>query len=128
MGQQFVIHPNQFVLGETLEFVKLPSDMMAYVVTRSTWGRTGLIVATAVGIQPNFRGVITLELRNLGDVPLNLYPGTKILQLFFHTVTPPAPPARRTYTDAFETGPPKVSFDEQINQYANLKEFPFLTR
>ena len=59
---------------------------MAYVMGRSTWGRLGLIVATAVGIQPSFAGSLTLELRNLGEAPLSLYPGQAIAQLFFHTV------------------------------------------
>jgi len=56
------------------------------VLGRSTWGRLGLIVATAVGIQPNFAGTLTLELRNLGEAPLSLYPGQIIAQLFFHEV------------------------------------------
>jgi dCTP deaminase len=60
---------------------------MAYVLGRSTWGRLGLIVATAVGIQPNFAGTLTLELRNLGETPLSLYPGQIIAQLFFHEIS-----------------------------------------
>jgi dCTP deaminase len=59
---------------------------MAYVVGRSTWGRLGLIVATAIGIHPSFAGSLTFELRNLGETPLTLYPGQTIAQLFFHTV------------------------------------------
>ena len=50
------------------------------------WGRLGVVVATAIGIQPGFRGIITLELGNLGDVPLILRPGRTIAQIFFHTV------------------------------------------
>jgi len=85
-GAQIVIHPHQFVLAQTLEYIRLPSDVMAYVVGRSTWGRLGLIVATAVGIHPCFAGSLTLELRNLGETPLTLLPGQTIAQLFFHTV------------------------------------------
>jgi len=59
---------------------------MAYVAGRSTWGRLGLIVATAVGVHPGFAGNLTLELRNLGETPLTLYPGQTIAQLFFHLV------------------------------------------
>src|SRR5258708_30166625 len=62
---------------------------MAYVLGRSTWVRLGLIVATAVGIHPNFAGTLTLELRNLGEAPLSLYPGQIIAQLFFHEVQEP---------------------------------------
>lgn len=85
-GSCLVIHPHQFMLAQTLEYIRLPSDLMAYVVGRSTWGRLGLIVATAVGIHPNFAGSLTLELRNLGETPLTLYPGQTIAQLFFHYV------------------------------------------
>lgn len=86
IGDNFVLHPNHFVLGETLEYVRLPADIGAYVVTRSSWGRHGLVIATAVGIHPSYFGIITLELRNLADIPLRLYPGKSVLQLFFHTV------------------------------------------
>src|SRR5262249_3057734 len=83
-GQRIIIHPHQFILAATLEYIRLPMDVMAYVIGRSTWGRLGLIVATAVGIQPGFAGTLTLELRNLGEAPLSLFPGQIIAQLFFH--------------------------------------------
>lgn len=89
LGSKVVIHPHQFMLAQTLEYLRLPIDLMAYVVGRSTWGRAGLIVATAVGIHPLFSGHLTLELRNLGETPLALYPGQTIAQLFFHQVIGP---------------------------------------
>ena len=89
LGAKVVIHPHQFMLAQTLEYLRLPVDLMAYVVGRSTWGRAGLIVATAVGIHPLFAGHLTLELRNLGETPLALYPGQTIGQLFFHQVIGP---------------------------------------
>lgn len=82
----FVLHPNQFALGATLEYVSFPSDLSGYVVTRSSWGRLGLITATAIGIHPGFKGVITLELRNVGEVPIYLRPGLTLVQVFFHMV------------------------------------------
>lgn len=85
-GKSIIIHPHQFMLAQTLEYLRFPPDLMAYVVGRSTWGRLGLIVATAVGIHPNFAGNLTLELRNLGETPLTLFPGQTIGQLFVHTV------------------------------------------
>lgn len=93
LGKHLVIHPHQFILATTLEYLRLPDDLMAYVIGRSTWGRLGLIVATAVGIQPRFAGALTLELRNLGETPIALYPGQVIAQLFFHRVEMPAMPA-----------------------------------
>src|SRR5689334_19167489 len=60
-GEALIIHPHQFVLARTLEFVRLPQDLSAYVIGRSSWGRRGLIVATAVVVHPGFAGPITLE-------------------------------------------------------------------
>ncbi len=85
-GVEFVIHPKSFVLGVTLEWVRLPSDKAAYVVGRSSWGRHGLIIATATGVHPGFTGCITLELSNVGEVPIVVKPGTTICQLFIHEV------------------------------------------
>src|SRR5258707_850739 len=50
LGGSLIIHPHQFILAATLEYIRLPSDLMSYVIGRSTWGRLGLIVSTAVGI------------------------------------------------------------------------------
>jgi len=85
-GVEFVIHPKAFVLGVTLEWLRLPSDKAAYVVGRSSWGRHGLIIATATGVHPGFTGCVTLELSNVGEVPIIVKPGTTICQLFIHEV------------------------------------------
>ena len=86
IGRHFVLDANQFALGGTMEYLKLPPDLSGYLIGKSSWGRLGLIVATAVGIHPNYRGIITLELRNMGEVPFYLYPGIRIAQIFFHTI------------------------------------------
>jgi len=86
LGEKIFLHPNEFVLGTTLEYIKLPSDIMGYITTRSTFGRLGLIIATAISIHPNYAGVITLELKNIGEVPIPLYPGLRIAQIIFHFV------------------------------------------
>lgn len=86
IGDFLVLHPRQFVLGNTLEWIHLPSDLAAYVVGRSSWGREGLVIATATGVHPGYSGILTLELTNLGEIPLKLYPGIVIAQLFVHTV------------------------------------------
>ncbi|MEA2338272.1 MAG: dCTP deaminase [Thermoanaerobaculia bacterium] len=78
------VHPNQFVLGATLEFVGLPDDVSCYVIGRSSLGRTGLVIATATAVAPGYRGCITLEIVNIGEVPLPIYPGMRIAQLVFH--------------------------------------------
>jgi dCTP deaminase len=81
LADRFVIHPGQFVLGCTLEFIQLPANLAGQVVSRSSWGRLGLLVATAVAVQPGFKGVLTLELVNTGNIPIVLRPGVRVAQL-----------------------------------------------
>jgi dCTP deaminase len=90
-GDELWLHPRHFVLAATLEFIGLPDDMSAYLVGRSSWGRLGLIVATAVYVHPTFRGCLTLELVNEGDSPICLIPGSRIAQLAIHRLASPAP-------------------------------------
>ena len=85
--EEFVLHPNQLIIGSTLEYVCLPPRLMCYVVGKSTWGRMGLIIATATKVDPGFKGCITLEMINQGEVPVILYPGIPIAQLVFHETT-----------------------------------------
>jgi dCTP deaminase len=85
-GSRFILHPQSFVLGVTLEWMRLPSNLAGYVVGRSSWGRRGLIIATAAGVHPGFTGCLTLELTNVGEIPIAIKPGMTICQLFLHTV------------------------------------------
>jgi dCTP deaminase len=85
-GNRYTLHPGNFVLSSTLEWIRLPKDLAAYVIGRSSWGRRGLIIATATGVHPSFTGCLTLELTNVGELPICIYPGMTICQLFFHTV------------------------------------------
>jgi dCTP deaminase len=83
----FVIHPGEFCLGRTLEWVELPDDIVARIEGKSSLGRLGLIVhATAGFCDPGWRGTLTLELNNLTRVPIKLYPGLLIAQLSFMTL------------------------------------------
>ena len=83
-GQQLYLHPGRFILGCTLEWIRLPSNVMGYVTGKSSWGRRGLIIETAAGIHPGFSGCLTLELANIGEVPIAITPGMKICQIFLH--------------------------------------------
>lgn len=84
-GDKFFLHPQSFALAVTLEWVRLPRNLAGYVIGKSSWGRRGLIIATATGVHPGFMGCITLELTNVGDVPIVISPGAGICQLFLHT-------------------------------------------
>lgn len=85
-GQGFILHPRAFVLAITLEWIRLPANLGAYVIGRSSWGRHGLIIATATGVHPGFTGCLTLELSNVGEIPITIKPGTMICQIFIHRV------------------------------------------
>lgn len=84
--KKFTLHPGQLVLGATLEYLSLPKNVSANVEGRSSWGRLGLIIATATAIAPGFKGCLTLELLNGGEAPLVVYPGVRIAQLVLSTV------------------------------------------
>jgi dCTP deaminase len=85
-GKEYFLHPRNFVLGMTIEWLRLPSIFAGYIVGKSSWGRCGLIIETAAGIHPGFTGCLTLELSNAGEVPIRLIPGMTIGQLFLHRV------------------------------------------
>ena len=90
-GEPFVIHPGEFVLGRTLEWVELPDDIVARIEGKSSLGRLGLIVhATAGFVDPGFSGHVTLELANVATLPIKLYPGMKIGQFCFFRLTSPS--------------------------------------
>lgn len=80
-GETFVLHPHEMVLAVTLESLVMAASCTAQVLSRSSLGRMGLLSATAVQVQPGFRGCLTLELVNLASVPLMLNPGQRIAQI-----------------------------------------------
>lgn len=82
--EPFYLHPHELVLAGTLEHFRFPVDVAASVTSRSQWGRAGLVIATATAVHPGFCGTLTLELLNLGEVPLVLYPGTSVAQIVFY--------------------------------------------
>jgi dCTP deaminase len=83
-GSAVYLHPGDFVLARTLEHVRLPETIAAEAAGRSSWGRLGLVIATATVVQPDFAGTVTLELANLGTIPIVLYVGMRIAQLAFY--------------------------------------------
>lgn len=86
LGHDFILHPNSFVLASTLEWLRMPRSLCGYVTGKSSWGRRGLIIETAPGVHPGFVGCLTLELANVGEMPIRLITGTKICQLFLHLI------------------------------------------
>ena len=90
-GEAFIIHPNEFALATTLEYVKIPDDLVARVEGRSSMGRLGVTMHVTAGfIDPGFEGKITLEISNIGAMPVALYPGQRVCQIVFETMTTPS--------------------------------------
>ena len=78
----FILHPGEFVLASTYEVITLPDDIAGRLEGKSSLGRLGLLTHSTAGfIDPGFSGYITLELSNVANLPVKLYPGMKIGQL-----------------------------------------------
>src|SRR5436305_4112635 len=87
----FVLHPGEFVLGSTLERVGLPDDLVARLEGKSSLGRLGVLIHSTAGfIDPGWDGHVTLELSNVANLPITIYPGMKIGQISFMQMTEPA--------------------------------------
>ena len=87
----FILHPGEFVLGSTVERVQLPDDLVARLEGKSSLGRLGLLIHSTAGfVDAGFDGHLTLELSNVANLPIALYPGMKIGQLSFLQMTTPA--------------------------------------
>jgi dCTP deaminase len=82
--EPFILHPGEFVLGQTLERVKLPSDLVARLEGKSSLGRLGLLIHSTAGfVDAGFEGNLTLELSNVANLPITIYHGMPIGQISF---------------------------------------------
>jgi dCTP deaminase len=90
-NEPFILHPGEFVLGSTYEVVSLPDDLAGRLEGKSSLGRLGLLTHSTAGfIDPGFSGHITLELSNVANLPIKLWPGMKIGQLCIFQLSSPA--------------------------------------
>ena len=89
--EDFILHPVEFVLASTYEVITLPDDIAGRLEGKSSLGRLGLLTHSTAGfIDPGFSGHITLELSNVANLPVKLYPGMKIGQLCLIKLSSPA--------------------------------------
>ena len=89
--QPFILHPGEFVLGSTSERVALPTDLVGRLEGKSSLGRLGLLIHSTAGfVDAGWDGQLTLELSNVANLPITLYPGMKIGQISFMRMTTPA--------------------------------------
>ena len=87
----FILHPGEFVLASTYEVITLPDDIAGRLEGKSSLGRLGLLTHSTAGfIDPGFSGHITLELSNVANLPVKLFPGMKIGQLCLIKLSSPA--------------------------------------
>lgn len=96
-GKPFVVHPGELVLASTVEYIKLPNDLVGTLDGRSSLGRIGIVVhSTANSFDPGFEGNPTLEISNISRMPVALWPGMRICRLSF---TKLSSPVERNYED-----------------------------
>ena len=88
--EPFILHPGEFVLGQTVEWVELPVDLVARLEGKSSLGRLGLLIHSTAGyVDPGWKGNLTLELSNVANLPIALYFGMRIGQISFLRLTSP---------------------------------------
>jgi dCTP deaminase len=122
-GEAFIIHPNEFALATTQETVKLPDDIVARVEGRSSMGRLGVTMHVTAGyIDPGFEGKITLEISNIGAMPVALYPGQRVCQVVFETMTSPSeipyghPSRHSKYMGQEKPESSRIKMDYELNK------------
>jgi len=88
--EAFILHPGEFVLGQTLEWVELPDDLVARLEGKSSLGRLGLLIHSTAGyVDPGWKGNLTLELSNVANLPIALYFGMRSGQISFFEMSSP---------------------------------------
>lgn len=139
LGHFLVVPAHQTVLGATLEFIKLPIDVSGEVLTKSSVARTFIVVETAPWIHPLYRGCLTLEIANVSNTPVLLYPGRAICQLvlmhvspddeggkpdpnYFGPVYPEAPKFKNPDEDLRKLGVTKVAGFQQVSLGATKRK------
>jgi dCTP deaminase len=119
-GHYLVLPAHQTVLGATLEFIKLPYDVSGQVLTKSSVARTFSVVETAPWIHPNYRGCLTLEIANVSNTPLILYPGRLICQLILIEVLAPSTPRKMSGTYLAPVYPEAPRFEDPEEDLAKI--------
>ena len=89
-GEYFILHPNNFVLVDTKEYIKVPDNIVLRVEGKSTLARMGILVHTAGFVDPGYEGTITLEISNQSNLPVALYSGMYICQIAVEYLSSPA--------------------------------------
>jgi dCTP deaminase len=117
--EPFILHPGEFVLGSTLERVSIPDDLVARLEGKSSLGRLGLLIHSTAGyVDPGWDGFLTLELSNVANLPITLYPGMKIGQISFFQLTTAAETPYGSAGNKYQNqqGPTASRFHEEFTK------------
>jgi len=119
---KFVLHPGDFALAMTLEYIRLPADLAGRLEGKSTWGRLGLQVHSTAGfVDPGFEGCLTFELINAGKVPIPLYPGLRVAQICFYEIEETGIPYSKKVSSLYGGRPNLID-----SRFYTMKEVEFL--
>jgi dCTP deaminase len=126
MRESIIIHPGKVIISSTLEYVSIPTNIECQVEGRSSWARLGLVIASASTVEPGYKGVITLELSNIGEIPITLCPGLRIAQLIFYELSSKATDeyngnAKKKYSCNIGPRPSKIAEDPDIKYFTKRK-------
>jgi len=123
-SDSFILHPGEFALGKTLEYIKLPNNVIGLIEGRSSWGRVGLVVHSIAGfVDAGYSGVLTFELTNIGRLPIPLYAGLRVAQLIFiKTSSPAVLPYSGKYCKDVQISSSKLLGDDELCAQRNARE------
>lgn len=120
--EKILIPPHGFILGTTLEWIKLPNDLTAFEEGRSSIGRLGLFIQNAGWVDPGFEGNITLELYNANQVPIELTAGRRICQLVFAELDQEGPAYAGKYNGQNKAFQSQIYLDEDYSPQTSIKK------
>lgn len=126
LGDYLVIPAHQTVLGATLEFIKLPNDLSGQILTKSSVARMFLVIETAPWIHPLYRGCLTLEIANVSNTPILLYPGFPIGQLILMELDEPVNAEQQltsTYVGPIEPEAPDLKDPKEVLRRIGVEQY-----
>lgn len=123
--EQIIIPPKAFVLGTTIEYIRLPANMTAFVEGRSSIGRLGLFIQNAGWVDPGFEGHITLELYNANCVPIELKAGRRLCQLVLASLDQESTPYMGKYNGQNKATESRIYLDEDAEELSQKRNKKF---
>jgi dCTP deaminase len=106
--EAYILHPGEFVLANSLEYIVMPDYLSGRLDGRSSYGRYGVTIhSTAGGVDAGFQGHIVFELSNYGKVPVKLHPMDRVARISFFFCQRCRDPYRGKFQLQIKVKPPK---------------------